>query len=174
MNETMAKKNVAEVLVDVLVEAGVQRIYGVAGDSLNGITDTLRQREQIPWVGLRHEKTAAFAAGAEAHLTTFLSFMASPPQRARTRSPTALRPRVAEVRPAFYDLALTPALRIIASYQRPWNPLPARSGLPVTSWVCTEGTALPKPTWKESRQTTGKLCSRLVHSGTAWSSWRSA
>jgi len=106
VNETMAKKNVAEVLVDVLVEAGVQRIYGVAGDSLNGITDTLRQREQIPWVGLRHEETAAFAAGAEAHLTTFLSFMASPPQRARTRSPTALRPRVAEVRPAFYDLAL--------------------------------------------------------------------
>jgi hypothetical protein len=93
VNETMAKKNVAEVLVDVLVEAGVQRIYGVAGDSLNGITDTLRQREQIPWVGLRHEETAAFAAGAEAHLTTFLSFMASPPQRARTRSPTALRRR---------------------------------------------------------------------------------
>lgn len=65
----MPMKNVAEVLVDVLVEAGVERIYGVAGDSLNGITDTLRRREQIQWVGLRHEETAAFAAGAEAHLT---------------------------------------------------------------------------------------------------------
>jgi pyruvate dehydrogenase (quinone) len=54
VNETMIKKNVAELLVDVLVVAGVQRIYGVAGDSLNGITDTLRQREQIPWVGVRH------------------------------------------------------------------------------------------------------------------------
>jgi hypothetical protein len=54
VNETMIKKNVAELLVDVLVVAGVQRIYGVAGDSLNGITDTLRQREQIPWVGVWH------------------------------------------------------------------------------------------------------------------------
>ena len=48
MNETMQKKNVAEVLVDALVEAGVERIYAVAGHSLNGITDTLRQREQEP------------------------------------------------------------------------------------------------------------------------------
>ena len=76
MNETMTKKNVAEVLVDVLVEAGAERIYGVAGDSLNGITDTLRQRKQIPWVGVRHEETAAFAAGAEAHLTGKLAVCA--------------------------------------------------------------------------------------------------
>lgn len=76
MNETMTKKNVAEVLVDVLADAGVQRIYGVAGDSLNGITDTLRQRERIPWVGVRHEETAAFAAGAESHLTGKLAVCA--------------------------------------------------------------------------------------------------
>jgi pyruvate dehydrogenase (quinone) len=74
--KTMPKKNVAEVLVDVLVEAEVERIYGVAGDSLNGITDTLRQREQIRWVGVRHEETAAFAAGAEAHLTGKLAVCA--------------------------------------------------------------------------------------------------
>jgi pyruvate dehydrogenase (quinone) len=65
----MSKKNVAELLVDVLEESDVERIYGVAGDSLNGITDTLRRRERIPWIGVRHEETAAFAAGAEAHLT---------------------------------------------------------------------------------------------------------
>lgn len=76
VNETMTKKNVAEVLVDVLADAGVQRIYGVAGDSLNGITDTLRQRERIPWVGVRHEETAAFAAGAESHLTGKLAVCA--------------------------------------------------------------------------------------------------
>jgi pyruvate dehydrogenase (quinone) len=72
----MTKKNVAEVLVDVLVEAGVERIYGVAGDSLNGITDALRRREQIRWVGVRHEEAAAFAAGAEAHLTGRLAVCA--------------------------------------------------------------------------------------------------
>ena len=64
----MAKK-VAEVFVDVLAAAGVERIYGVAGDSLNGITDSIRKRHGIEWVGVRHEESAAFAAGAEAALT---------------------------------------------------------------------------------------------------------
>ena len=64
----MAKK-VAELFVDVLAAAGVERIYGVAGDSLNGITDSIRKRHGIEWVSVRHEETAAFAAGAEASLT---------------------------------------------------------------------------------------------------------
>ena len=62
-------KRVADLLVDVLLEAGVQRVYGVSGDSLNGITDSIRTREGIQWVHTRHEEVAAFAAGAEAHLT---------------------------------------------------------------------------------------------------------
>src|SRR6266849_2396858 len=65
----MAKKKVAELLVDVLAEAEVQRIYGVSGDSLNGITDSIRGKKQLQWIHVRHEETAAFAAGAEAHLT---------------------------------------------------------------------------------------------------------
>jgi len=72
----MAKKKVAELLVDVLVEAGVQRIYGVSGDSLNGVTDAIRAREQLQWIHVRHEETAAFAAGAEAHLTGRLAVCA--------------------------------------------------------------------------------------------------
>jgi len=71
----MAKK-VAELFVDVLAEAGVQRIYGVSGDSLNGITDSLRTQRQIEWVHVRHEEVAAFAAGAEAHLTGKLAVCA--------------------------------------------------------------------------------------------------
>jgi len=71
----MAKK-VADLLVDVLAEAGVQRIYGVSGDSLNGITDSIRARKQIQWIHVRHEETAAFAAGAEAHLTGRLAVCA--------------------------------------------------------------------------------------------------
>jgi thiamine pyrophosphate-dependent acetolactate synthase large subunit-like protein len=46
----------------------VKRIYGIVGDSLNGITDALRNSD-IEWVHVRHEEVAAFAAGAEAHLT---------------------------------------------------------------------------------------------------------
>ena len=72
----MAKKKVAELLVDVLAEAGVQRIYGVSGDSLNGITDSIRAKKQIQWIHVRHEETAAFAAGAEAHLTGRLAVCA--------------------------------------------------------------------------------------------------
>jgi len=69
-------KTVADLLVEVLVDAGVRRIYGVSGDSLNGITDSMRARGDIHWVGMRHEETAAFAAGAEAHLTGTLAVCA--------------------------------------------------------------------------------------------------
>ena len=64
----MGKKSVADLLVDTLVSRGVSRIYGVAGDSLNGITDSIRRQGQLRWLHVRHEETAAFAAGAEAHL----------------------------------------------------------------------------------------------------------
>src|SRR5499425_3165829 len=72
----MAKKNVAELLVDVLAESGVRQTYGVSGDSLNGITDAMRRREQPRWIHVRHEEVAAFAAGAEAHLTGELAVCA--------------------------------------------------------------------------------------------------
>jgi pyruvate dehydrogenase (quinone) len=72
----MARKTVAELLVDVLAEAGVERVYGVPGDSLNGITDSIRVRQDISWIGVRHEEAAAFAAGAEAHLTGKLAVCA--------------------------------------------------------------------------------------------------
>lgn len=72
----MAKKKVADLLVDVLAAAGVRRIYGVSGDSLNGITDSIRATKQLEWIHLRHEETAAFAAGAEAHLTGELAVCA--------------------------------------------------------------------------------------------------
>jgi len=60
----VAKKTVAELQVDVLAKAGVRRIFGVSGDSLNGITDSIRATRQLEWIHLRHEETAAFAAGA--------------------------------------------------------------------------------------------------------------
>ena len=63
-------------MVDVLAEAGVQRIYGVVGDSLNGITDSIRVKKNLEWVHVRHEEVGAFAAGAEAHLTGKLAVCA--------------------------------------------------------------------------------------------------
>jgi pyruvate dehydrogenase (quinone) len=76
MDSAMAKKKVADLLVDTLAGAGVERVYGVSGDSLNGITDSIRRQEQMRWIHVRHEETAAFAAGAEAHLTGQLAVCA--------------------------------------------------------------------------------------------------
>src|SRR5437016_9982487 len=72
----MAKKRVADVLIDTLVAAGVKRVYGLVGDSLNGVTDSIRPRKDLQWVPVRHEETAAFAAGAEAQLTGQLAVCA--------------------------------------------------------------------------------------------------
>ncbi|WP_329173699.1 pyruvate dehydrogenase [Streptomyces sp. NBC_01477] len=65
----MAKQTVAEQFIDILVRAGVQRLYGVVGDSLNPVVDAVRRNRSLEWVHVRHEETAAFAAGAEAQLT---------------------------------------------------------------------------------------------------------
>ena len=72
----MATKTVADLLVQTLAAAGVERLYGVSGDSLNGITDSIRRQSQIQWIHMRHEEAAAFAAGAEAHLTGRLAVCA--------------------------------------------------------------------------------------------------
>ncbi|MFF3511455.1 pyruvate dehydrogenase [Streptomyces sp. NPDC002573] len=65
----MAKQNVADQFVDILARAGVKRLYGVVGDSLNPIVDAVRRNSALDWVHVRHEETAAFAAGAEAQIT---------------------------------------------------------------------------------------------------------
>ncbi len=69
-------KTVAETLLDMLVHAGAKRVYGLVGDSLNGISDAIRREKILQWVPVRHEESAAFAAGAEAHLTGQLAVCA--------------------------------------------------------------------------------------------------
>ena len=66
----------ADYMAQTLARAGVKRVYGVVGDSLNGFTDALRRLKSIEWVHMRHEEGAAFAAGAEAHLTGELAVCA--------------------------------------------------------------------------------------------------
>src|SRR3984885_11396029 len=69
-------KSVADQFIETLVSAGVKRVYGVVGDSLNGLTDVIRRRGDIEWVHVRHEEVAAFAAAAEAHVTGKLAVCA--------------------------------------------------------------------------------------------------
>ncbi len=69
-------RTAAEFLVEALEQTGVKRVYGVVGDSLNGFTDALRRKKSIDWIHMRHEEAAAFAAGAEAHLTGKLAVCA--------------------------------------------------------------------------------------------------
>jgi pyruvate dehydrogenase (quinone) len=72
----MAINNVADLLVATLEQAGVQRIFGIVGDSLNGFTEALRSRGKIEWVHVRHEEVAAFAAAGEAQMTGKLAVCA--------------------------------------------------------------------------------------------------
>ena len=69
-------KTVADQFAETLEAAGVKRVYGIVGDSLNGLTDAFRRQRKIEWVHVRHEETAAFAAGADAHLTGSLAVCA--------------------------------------------------------------------------------------------------
>jgi pyruvate dehydrogenase (quinone) len=68
--------NVAEVLVETLIANGVERVWGLPGDSLNGVTDAIRTRPDIQWMHVRNEEAAAFAAGAEAHVSGKLAVCA--------------------------------------------------------------------------------------------------
>ncbi|CAJ48341.1 ubiquinone-dependent pyruvate dehydrogenase [Bordetella avium] len=72
----MTIKNVADLVIETLIESGVKRIYGVVGDSLNGLTESVRERPAIEWVGLRHEEVAAFAACGESQVTGELAVCA--------------------------------------------------------------------------------------------------
>ena len=67
---------VADQFAEILATAGVKRVYGIVGDSLNGLTDAIGRQGKIAWVHVRHEEVAAFAAGAEAHLTGELAVCA--------------------------------------------------------------------------------------------------
>jgi len=72
----MATKTIADFLAATLAEFGVERIWGVTGDSLNGLNDSLRRLGSIRWMHTRHEEVAAFAAGGEAAVTGKLAVCA--------------------------------------------------------------------------------------------------
>ncbi|MEH7400985.1 MULTISPECIES: ubiquinone-dependent pyruvate dehydrogenase [Bacillaceae] len=60
------RKTIADLLIDSLIQAGVTRIYGIVGDSLNAVLDSIKNSKRIEWIGVRHEEVAAFAAGSDA------------------------------------------------------------------------------------------------------------
>jgi pyruvate dehydrogenase (quinone) len=72
----MANPTVARQLVQMLRDAGVRRIYGVVGDSLNPIVDAVRHTDGIEWVHVSNEEGGAFAAAAEAQVSGRLAVCA--------------------------------------------------------------------------------------------------
>jgi thiamine pyrophosphate-dependent acetolactate synthase large subunit-like protein len=62
-------KNVAQVLLDILADAGARDIFGVTGDALNPVLEAIRTDGRFHWYGVRHEENAAYAAYAQAELT---------------------------------------------------------------------------------------------------------
>ncbi|AOH53543.1 pyruvate dehydrogenase [Peribacillus muralis] len=63
------KQTIADLLIESLLQAGVKRIYGIVGDSLNAVLDSIRRSGKIEWIGVRHEEVAAFAAGSDSFLS---------------------------------------------------------------------------------------------------------
>jgi pyruvate dehydrogenase (quinone) len=72
----MSAATLAEQLIEVLGQAGVERVYGVAGESLNPVVDAIRRADDIDWVHARNQEVGAFAAAAEAQLTGRLAVCA--------------------------------------------------------------------------------------------------
>src|ERR1700742_1080550 len=72
----MRIENIADLIAETLHQAGVKRIFGVVGDSLNGLTEALRKRKSIDWIHVRHEEAAAFAAAGESQVTGQLAVCA--------------------------------------------------------------------------------------------------
>jgi len=72
----MPDRNISELMVETLHQAGVRRIFGIVGDSLNGLTEALRRQPEIDWLHVRHEEAAAFAAAGEAQITGELAVCA--------------------------------------------------------------------------------------------------
>lgn len=70
------KKTVADLLIDSLLHAGVERIYGIVGDSLNAVLDSIRRSGKIEWISVRHEEVAAFAAGSDSLLSNSIAVCA--------------------------------------------------------------------------------------------------
>src|SRR6202023_4073543 len=68
--------NVADLIAETLIQGGGKRVFGVVGDSLNGLTEALRKRGTIEWVHVRHEEVAAFAAAGESQMTGKLAVCA--------------------------------------------------------------------------------------------------
>jgi pimeloyl-ACP methyl ester carboxylesterase len=102
------KPTMAEQLIHVLRHAGVERIYGVVGDSLNPLVDAVRRTEGIEWILVRNEEAGAFAATAEAQLTGRLAVCAGSMMLAPSRR--AIEVRLPEVH--------TPALVVMGSKDR--------------------------------------------------------
>ncbi len=61
-------KNVSDQLVEMLVQAGVKRVYAITGDSLNPVNDAIRRDGRLEWIHVRHEESAAYAASMDAEL----------------------------------------------------------------------------------------------------------
>src|SRR4051795_3239988 len=72
----MSTPTIADQLIDTLRQVGVERIYGLVGDSLNPLVDAIRRADGIEWVHVRNEEAGAFAAAAEAQLTGRLAVCA--------------------------------------------------------------------------------------------------
>ena len=118
----MAELTVAAHMVNALAAAGVTRIYGMVGDSLNSVTEAVRAHSQMEWIGVRHEEAGAFAAGAEAQLTGKLAVCAGSSGPGCIHLINGLYDAQRSMAPVLAIAAHIPSGEIGTGYFQEWHP----------------------------------------------------
>src|SRR4051794_1849868 len=165
----MPRQTVADIIADTLHNVGVRRIYGTVGDSLNGLTDSLRQKRTIDWIHVRHEESAAFAAGAEAHLTGQLTVCAGSCGPGNLHLINGLydchRSRV----PVLAIAAHIPTDEIGSGYFQ--EPIPARS-LPIAAITSARSPPSPRSAARSTSRSARRSPSAASRSWSSRATWR--
>jgi pyruvate dehydrogenase (quinone) len=135
---------VADALVETAVRAGVERVYGVIGDSLNPIGDAIRRNGKLRWVHVRHEEVAAFAAGAEAQLTGRVTMCAGSAGPGHLHLVNGLYDANRSRAPVFALASAVPSAEIGSSYFQETDPHSVFAGCSVYNASCSTRAQAPR------------------------------
>lgn len=135
---------VADALVETAVRAGVERVYGVIGDSLNPVGDAIRRNGSVRWIHVRHEEVAAWAAGAEAQLTGRVTMCAGSAGPGHLHLLNGLYDAQRSRAPVFALASTIPDLEAGGSYFQETNPATVFDSCSVYNAACTTREQAPR------------------------------
>ncbi len=135
---------VADALVETAVRAGVERVYGVIGDSLNPVGDAIRRNGRLRWIHVRHEEAAAWAAGAEAQLTGRVTMCAGSAGPGHLHLINGLYDAQRSNAPVFALASTIPSPEVGRSYFQETDPHTVFDGCSVYNATCSTHEQVPR------------------------------